>query len=94
MRPHLPIASLLLLAGLSACQRGGEPVPSDVVKVSATAPASEAPEAPAAPAFSSTPKPDTKRCVSECVRSRQMEAVGIEVIEASCQKACAEPLAR
>jgi hypothetical protein len=87
----IPTSALLLIAGTIACQRsGGESVPSASVKVGASpeAPASESPPPPSASAPSLGN--DTKRCVLDCVRARQMEAVGIEVIEANCQQKCAE----
>lgn len=90
----LPISSLLLIAGAIACQRsGGESVPSDSVKVGASPsePESPEPESPAPPAASPPSlKVSAKRCVFKCVRARQMEAVGIEVIEADCRRTCAE----
>ena len=37
------------------------------------------------------PPPDADTCVAECVRSRQQEAIAIDVIERTCAERCSLP---
>lgn len=84
MRNAGPSLALCLIAlGAVACQRdGGGAAPTEPV------------ETAAAPATASSPAADPDQipsgCVAACIEARQMEAVGVDVIEASCRDQCAK----
>jgi len=70
------------LVVLCACSSAPPtPSPADVPVEAAPAPAVES------QAVSENP---LQKCIDECVASRQMEAVAIEMIEESCAQGCAD----
>lgn len=81
MRKLLRAALLSSTLLAAACGGKATPRPAD------TGPAPAADAAPAmAPAAEADAAPD---CVAECIRSRQMQAVSPEQIEAGCRRDCA-----
>jgi hypothetical protein len=82
-------ASALLLSACQGSRQTSDAPPPETAQPSQPA-TRESPRVTAEPPrpIATQPSATTDGCVAACVRARQMEAVGIELIEATCRDAC------
>ena len=93
MRTVFLVPLLALSVAWTGCQRTAGDAAPPASATSTTPPSTEAPS-PASAKPAKAPAPALERepsgCVAACVQARQMEAVGIEEIEATCKQRCAK----